>query len=92
MSEGRISFIEQPQHNRYCLGLLYASPVKRGCAEIIEDIVPIYNIPVTIKTEKTVKKVYSPITKKQYGFVTEKDKISFTVDKIDCHDIIVIEY
>ena len=91
-SQGRISFIHQKQFNRYCLGMLYASPVKRGKAEIIEDIVPIYNIPVTVKTEKSVKKVYSPITKKQYDFVAKKGKISFSVDKLDCHDIIVIEY
>lgn len=91
-SQGRISFTKQQQNNRYCLGLLYASPVKRGCAEIIEDIVPIYNIPVTVCVKEKIKKVYSPVTEKEYDFTQNNNEIMFTVDKLLCHDIIVMEY
>ncbi len=91
-SQGRISFLKQKEQNRYCLGMLYASPVKRGKAEIIEDIIPIYNIPIKIKVRETIKKVYSPVTDKEYDFTQNNNEIMFTVDKLLCHDIIVMEY
>ena len=47
------------QSDRLICHLLYASPVKRGNGiEVIEDIVPIYNVALAIKTDKKINKVY----------------------------------
>ena len=41
-AQGRATMIHQKDQNRYCLNMTYASPIRRGAAEIIEDIVDIY--------------------------------------------------
>ena len=47
------------QSDRLICHLLYASPIKRGNGiEVIEDIVPIYNVELAIKTDKKINKVY----------------------------------
>ncbi len=89
-AQGRATMIRQ--ENRYCLNMTYASPVRRGCSEIIEDIVPIYNIPIKVNVKENIKRVYSPIEEKEYTFVQTEDGIEFTVNKIYCHNSIVIEF
>ena len=72
--------------------MTYASPVKRGCAEIIEDVTPIYNIPVKVNVPEKIKRVYSPVNETEYSFIQNEEGIEFTVDKIECHNSIVIEF
>jgi len=48
-SAGRVTLLHQPQANRYVVHLSYACPMKRGRCEIIEDIVPLFDIPVTVR-------------------------------------------
>jgi hypothetical protein len=91
-AQGRMTLLKQNENNRYCLNMTYASPVRRGCAEIIEDIVPIYNIPVTLNVKETVKQVYSAYDKEQIAFTQGDGYITFTVPKLECHKIIVIDY
>lgn len=39
--------------------MLYASPVKRGNGiEVIEDIVPVYDTEITVKTDRKINRVY----------------------------------
>ena len=89
-AQGRATMIKQ--ENRYCLNMTYASPVKRGCAEIIEDDMPIYNIPVKVNVPEKIKRVYSTVNEIEYSFTQNEKGIEFTVDKIDCHNSIVIEF
>ncbi len=91
-AQGRMTLLKQNENNRYCLNMTYASPVRRGCAEIIEDIVPIYNIPVTLNVKEAVKQVYSAYDKEQIAFTQGDGYITFTVPKLECHKIIVIDY
>ncbi len=89
-AQGRATMIKQ--ENRYCLNMTYASPVRRGCAEIIEDIMPLYNIPVKINVPEKIKRVYSPVNEIEYTFTQTEKGIEFTVDKLHCHNSIVIEF
>ena len=92
MSQGRCRLIKQPGKNRYCLNMLYCSPVKRGCAEIVDDIVPLYNIPVKIKVAEKAKKVYLALSKSPIEFSQKENMVSFTLPKLECHECVVIEY
>lgn len=80
------------QSDRLICHLLYASPVKRGNGiEVIEDIVPIYNVELTIKTDKKINKVYLAPQKEDIDFTYENGYISVKLDKIECHQMVVFE-
>ena len=92
-AQGVTTVMEQKDQNRYINHLLYAIPVKRGEGiEIIEDIVPVYDIDVTLDLPKEIKNVYLAPQKTEIPFTCEDGKVSFTVDKVDCHQMVVLEY
>jgi hypothetical protein len=89
---GRATMIRQKDQNRYCLNLLYAAPVKRGLAEVIEDIVPIYNIEVALEVPETITKAYLPLTGEELTVTVRDGKQFVTVPKLECHASVVLEY
>lgn len=92
-AQGVITLQQQKEHNRYINHLLYASPVMRGdgiC--VIEDIVPIYDTDVQIKLDNKIKRVYLAPQMREIDFVQKDGKVSYKVDKIDCHQMVVLEY
>ncbi|MBR4890596.1 MAG: beta-galactosidase trimerization domain-containing protein [Clostridia bacterium] len=92
-AQGVVSLMEQVRENRLVCHMLYVVPVKRGMnIEIIEDIVPVFNIDVKIKTDKKIKNVYLAPTMESLPFESCTDSISFTVPKVDCSQLIVLEY
>jgi len=91
-SQGRCTMIRQDGESRYCVNLLYASPVKRGSAEIIEDIIPIYNVALSLKTKEKVKRVYAVNLEKELDFTEDNGRISFNLPKLELHESVVIEY
>ena len=74
------------QSDRLICHLLYASPIKRGNGiEVIEDIVPIYDV------DKKINKVYLAPQKEDIDFTYENGYISVKLDKIECHQMVVFE-
>ena len=92
MSEGKFRAIKQESESRYCINVTYASPSKRGAAEIIEDIVPIYNIEFSASLPERIKKVVLPLSGKEIPFEYEDQTLRFTLQKLDCHETIILEY
>ena len=92
-AQGVTTLMEQKAQNRYIHHLLYASPVKRGSGvEVIEDIMPVYNINCTLNLTKKIKNVYLAPQRTPIPFVCENGKVSFLVEKVDCHQMVVLEY
>ena len=91
-AEGRATMIKQTDKNRYCLNMTYASPVRRGCAEIIEDIPDIYNIKITLNLPEKLTKAYLGITGEELTVTEEKGKQTVTLPKLNCHASVVLEY
>lgn len=91
-SQGRCTVICQPDQHRYCINMVYASPVKRGKAEVIEDIVPLYNIQLALQTDKTVSRVYLGLTSEELPFEIQNGRVCFTVPALCCHASVVVEY
>lgn len=56
-SSGRVSLLHQPEQRRYVAHLLYATPHYRGGLELIEDLVPLFDVPVELRVAEPVKKV-----------------------------------
>lgn len=92
-AQGVTTVMEQKCQKRYINHLLYAAPVKRGAdVEIIEGIVPVYGIDVTLKLQEAIKKVYLALQKTPLPFTCADGKVAFTVEKIDCYQMVVLEY
>ena len=80
------------QSDRLICHLLYASPVKRGNGiEVIEDIVPIYNVELAVKTDRKINKVYLAPQKEDIDFTYDNGYISVKLAKIECHQMVVFE-
>ena len=72
---------------------LYASPVRRGeNIEIIEDIIPVYNTTVSVKSDKIPKSVKLVPENTQLDFEYKDGRVNFTVPKIDCWQMTEIKY
>ena len=80
------------QSDKLILHLLYAQPVKRGkSVEVIEDIVPIHNVAIKIKTGYIPKRVYKAPQNKDIEFEYCDGYVMFDIDYIENHQMIVIE-
>lgn len=80
------------QSDRLICHLLYASPVKRGNGiEVLEDIVPIYNVELAVKTDRKINKVYLAPQKEDIDFTYDNGYISVKLAKIECHQMVVFE-
>ena len=92
-AQGVTTLMEQKEEKRYINHLLYAAPVKRGQrAEIIEDLIPIYETEVALKLDKQPKRVYLAPQMKDIAFTYENGTLHYTVDKFTCHQMVVIDY
>ena len=81
------------QGDRHLVHTLYASPVCRGDGvQIIEDIIPVFDTSVSVKTEGEVKSVRLVPEGTPLSFKQENGRVSFTVPKIDCWQITEIQY
>lgn len=87
-SVGMATMIHQQAQHRYCLNLLYASPLLRGSAHIIEDILPLYNIGIRLNIPHAIQKAWVGTT----GEILEVKDNTLTLPKLHCHASIVLEY
>jgi len=91
-SQGRATMIHQQEQNRYCLNMVYASPVKRGRAEVIEDILPLYNIRILLHVPHTIQRAYDPLSGEELTIIHDGDYQTLTLPKLICHATVVLEY
>ena len=92
-AQGVTTVMEQKDQNRYINHLLYGVPVRRGDKiEIIEDITPVYDTNVTLRLPEEIKNIYLAPQNTEIPFTCKDGKVSFTVEKIDCHQMVVLEY
>lgn len=92
-AQGVVTLMDQTEEHRLVNHLLYASPVRRGSGiEVIEDITPIYNVSVKLRTDKTPKRVYLAPEEKDIPFTYENGELNYTVGCVECHAMAVIDY
>lgn len=79
------------QNDRKIVHLLYAHTTKRGeNTEVIEDIVPLYNVDVKVKCDEPKKVILVP-QNEEIDFSYADGKVSFTVPKVEIHQMISVE-
>ncbi len=89
---GRLNLLHFPEKNRYVAHLLYASPIQRGNAQVIDDLPYILNSEVTLDVEKDIKNVYLIPGNEKVNFKKEGNKIYLTIPEFSCHKAVVFEY
>jgi GH35 family endo-1,4-beta-xylanase len=91
-SAGRVSLLHQPDEKRYVAHLLYATPHYRGDLELIEDLVPLYDIPVAIRVPEGVTKATLIPDNVQLDLKRDGDYVSVTVPEFTMHCAVVFSY
>ncbi|OKP88236.1 alpha-amylase family protein [Paenibacillus sp. P32E] len=92
-AQGIVTLQEQRAENRLVNHLLYAAPVRRGeSIEVIEDIIPVYNVEVSVQTEGLVTKVYLAPQMTPLPFSCEGRTVRYTVPVLEGHQMVVLDY
>lgn len=87
-----VTYTEQKEFNRNILHLLFAHTSVRGQnTEIIEDVVPLYNVKCSVKAAESPTRVYVALSGEDLKFTYDGKYIRFTVPEINIHQMIVIE-
>lgn len=104
-SMGVITLNDQSDSSRLVLHALYANTVKRGSSniykytgsivpalEVIEDLVPLYDVSFELRTDKTIKKVTIVPENRTIPFECKGGVLSFKLDKLVCKQVVVLDY
>jgi hypothetical protein len=82
----------QPGQDNLVLHLLHYVPERRGEAfDVVEDVVPLHEVPVSIKVEGDVASVRCVPGGKVLDFEIEDGRVSFVVPKVMGHQMVEIQ-
>jgi hypothetical protein len=79
----------QPEHNRLVLHLLYYVPERR-CEQfdVIEDVVPLYNVQASVKVDAPPSRVRLVPQGESLPFSVQDGRVTFVVPQINGHQMI----
>ncbi len=89
---GRVSLLHQPAQRRYVVHLLYATPHLRGGLELIEDMVPLYDVPVEVRLPEAVTKATLIPDNVELPIERDGGVMKVTVPKFRMHCAVVFAY
>ena len=89
-SSGRATLYEQPEQNRHVLHLTYAVPTPRGRCTVIEDLPTLHDVKVGVRLPH-VTRATLPLSGTDLNATRAGDRLTFTLPKLTCHELIVIE-
>ncbi len=91
-SAGRISLLHQPEQHRYVAHLLYGPPMKRGRCLVIEDLLPLYEVPLQVRLPQAIAKAYLVPSGDALAIERNQDVLRVVVPRVQCHQAVVFEY
>ena len=84
---------EQAKENRRIVHLLHYIPERRSeTLDVIEDVIPLYDLKVSVQTPRKVKSVKCVPQNIEIDFAENGGRIEFTVDKVVGHQMVSLEY
>ncbi|MDR3708659.1 MAG: beta-galactosidase trimerization domain-containing protein [Capsulimonadaceae bacterium] len=90
--QGVATAMRQASENRTVVHVLYGSPVRRAAnIEVIEDLIPILDTAIALRTPKRPSRVYLAPQGTDLPFTYESGTASTTVPKFECHQMVVFE-
>jgi len=88
-----VTLNRQEAENRWVLHLLHYIPERRGVAfDVIEDVIPIFDVRLRVRTAKPVKQVRTAPEGQPLAFRQEGPYVAFTLPKLLGHQMIAIEF
>ena len=88
-----VSVNAQPEENQLVVHLLHYIPERRGQDfDVIEDVIPIYDVGVSVRTDQKIKRVATAPGGEALNFKQAKGRVSFTLPKLHGHEMIVVRY
>lgn len=90
-SAGRVNVVHQPLQHRYVVHLMYAPPLQRGRCLVIEDMPPLYNVPVQLNVPEHVQAAYLAPSKIALN-LTHNGSYGVMVPRMAGHQAVVFEY
>ncbi|MBR2439584.1 MAG: beta-galactosidase trimerization domain-containing protein [Lentisphaeria bacterium] len=106
-SQGRVTLLEQKAERRYIAHTLYANTIQRGMntfpetskhwtqtfpIEVIEDLNPVYDSEFFFRLPREIKRVTLEPQGKELPFEMVNGKVKVKLDKLVCHQMIVLHY
>ena len=91
-SAARISLLHQPQERRYVAHLLYAPPLQRGRCLVIEDLVPLYDVPLTVRLPQPIRRAYLAPGGQEVAVRQTEGALHVVVPVVRCHQALVFDY
>ncbi len=92
-SQGVVTLAKSIRENYYIHHLLYAVPVRRGeDIEIIEDIVPVYDISVRLRLSEKITGVRLVPQNEALPFEQDGQVLRYTVPRLECHQMVMITF
>ncbi len=86
-----VTINEQPDDNRWIIHLLHYIPERRSQEiDIIEDVIPLYNVSMSIKSPR-LKTVMCVPQQKPLAFEQKDGRVEFTVPQLIGHQMIALE-
>lgn len=89
---GRATVTRQEDRNRTIVHLMYANPIRRGQTEVIEDIVPLLDRDVSLRSGEKPKAVYLAPTREPLPFTHAAGRVRFRVPRLELSQIVVVEH
>ena len=87
-----VTYTRQEKEKRNILHLLFAHTTVRGInTEVIEDVVPLYNVKCSIKTNKKPNRITLVPDEKELTFNFSDNRAEFIVPEVFIHQMISIE-
>ena len=72
--------------------LLYGPSQQRGRCLVIEDLVPLYHVPLEVRVPQDITHVYLVPDKTELSPAHSGGSVKVTVPKVQCHQAVVFEY
>jgi hypothetical protein len=91
-SAGRVNLLHQPEQRRYVVHLLYGPALQRGRCLVIEDLVPLFDVPVAVRLPEEVKRVRLVPDGEEVDCEREGGVVKVVVPKVECHQAVVFDY
>lgn len=90
---GQVTLLRQPaEGDRFVLHLIYATPIPRGHVQVIEDIVPLFDIPVSLRCERAPARVYRAPEREPVAFSHTNGRLRFVVPRLELWQVVCIEW
>ena len=84
---------EQPAHNRQVLHLLHYIPERRSQEiDIVEDVIQIYNVPISVRTSRPVRHVACVPEGEALPYTERDGRVEFEVPTVAGHQMVELQF